>query len=340
MSKRMHIAALALALMTAATVGLAQAKTQRQLWIANAYGDDVHVYEVGTWKLIRRIVVGSDPHGISATADGKTVNIALEAPKGEMLWIDTGTGKITHRMDLPGKPNEHDATPDGKWLYVPNRGGGHWWVVDGHARKIVTTIKTGGGPHNTLISADAKRMYLSAQQINEVTVVDIEAGHKVIAKLPFSDSLRPSALSSDQKRFFQNINNLVGFEVVDIPSKKLIRRVQHGASFAFPLWPTDEEQRSHGIDVRPDQKELWSSYVRGGRIYIHEMTSGEYREIGQIQMPGHVYWIRFNPDSKYAYVSLPNVSKVAVVDTATRKIVTLLAAGDSPKRTQVVDVPL
>jgi DNA-binding beta-propeller fold protein YncE len=54
------------------------ADVQRQLWVTNAFGDDVHVFEVGTWKLLKTIKVGPNPHGISATADGKTVHIALE----------------------------------------------------------------------------------------------------------------------------------------------------------------------------------------------------------------------------------------------------------------------
>jgi sugar lactone lactonase YvrE len=59
------------------SAGLA-ADTQRQLWVTNAYGEEVHVFEVGTWKLLKTIKVGPNPHGISATADGKTVHIALE----------------------------------------------------------------------------------------------------------------------------------------------------------------------------------------------------------------------------------------------------------------------
>lgn len=312
--------------------------TQRQLWITNAYGDDVHVYEVGTWKLLNRIVVGSHPHGISATADGRSVQISLEVPKGELLWIDTRTLKITARLAIGGKPNAHEATPDGKWIYVPNRDGGFWWVVDGEKKKVVKTIKTGGGPHNTRISADGKHMYLSPQgPPHAATIVDIPSGHKVIGTLPFSEALRPSAISGDETRFFQNVNGLIGFEVVDIPSRKLIKRISHGIESKFPL---DPDSRSHGIEVRPDQKEVWSSYLKGGMVYAHDMTKPDYPELARIQLPGHVYWIRFNPDSRYAYVSLPNVGLVAVVDTQTRALVVLLKAGDTPKRTLVVDVPL
>ena len=97
------------------------ADAQRQLWVTNAYGDDIDVFEVGTWKPLKKIQVGPNPHGISATADGKTVHIALEnfaAAEGELLWLDTKSGTITGRCTVGAKPNENECTPDGKWIYV------------------------------------------------------------------------------------------------------------------------------------------------------------------------------------------------------------------------------
>src|SRR5687767_2316351 len=82
----------ALAVLPARTLA---ADTQRQLWVTNAYGEDVHAFEVGTWKLLKTIKVGPNPHGISATADGKTVHIALEnfgGKEGELLWLDAVSG--------------------------------------------------------------------------------------------------------------------------------------------------------------------------------------------------------------------------------------------------------
>ena len=139
------------------------ADKQRQLWITNAYGNDVHIYEVDSWKLIRQFKVGSNPHGISATADGRTAHIAIEnfgSPEGELIWIDTQTGKITDRIAVGPKPNENECTPDGKWIYVPCNDG-QYWVIDGEKKTVVAKIKTGGRPHNTTVSANGKRMYLS-----------------------------------------------------------------------------------------------------------------------------------------------------------------------------------
>jgi WD40 repeat protein len=91
--------------------------------------------------------------------------------------------------------------------------------------------------------------------------------------------------------------------------------------------------------VRPDQEEIWSCNVEHQRVHIHELTSGDYKEIASIDMPGRVYWVCFTPDSKYCLVSVRSEGKVAVVDCQKKEIIKLLEAGKEPKRTQVIDVP-
>ena len=315
------------------------AEAQRQLWVTNAFGDDVHVFEVGTWKLLKTIKVGPNPHGISATADGKTVHIALEnfgGKEGELLWLDAASGEIKGRVKVGPKPNENECTPDGRWIYVPCEDG-QYWVVDGENKKVATKIETGGRPHNTVISPDGKRMYLSPMGApKKVTIVDIAAGHKVIGEIPFDNSVRPPAISRDEKLFFQNIDGLVGFQVADIGSRKVIKSVAEKPSDD----KKDVQTRSHGLCVRPDQKEIWSCNVEHESLHIHEMTSGNYEEIKRLKMPGRIYWVTFTPDSKWGFVSVRSKQQVAVIDCQTKEIVKLLEAGKEPKRTQVIDVPV
>ncbi len=332
--------ALGVALFAAMLFGMSQARaeTQRQLWVTNAYGNDVHVFDVDTFELIRRIEVGPNPHGISATADGKTVHVALEnfgGEEGELVWIDAPTGKVLHSIKVGPRPNENECTPDGKWIYVPCDDG-YYWVIDGEQHKVVTRIETGGRPHNTVISPDGKRMYLCPMgNPRKVTIVDIEAGHKVIGEIPFDNVVRPPAISGDEKLFFENIDGLVGFQVADIAARKVVRTVEEHIADDKKDVPT----RSHGICVRPDQKEIWSCNVEHDTVHVHEMTSGEYKEIATIAMPGRIYWVSFTPDSKYGFVSVRSHGQVAVVDCETKEIVKLLDVGKEPKRTQVIDVP-
>ncbi len=317
---------------------LSAADKQRQLWITNAYGNDVHVFDVNTLELIRRFEVGPNPHGISATADGRTVHIAIEnfgGGEGELIWVDTLTAKVTDRIKIGPKPNENECTPDGKWIYIPCDDG-QYWVVDGEAKKVVTKIKTGGRPHNTTISPDGKLMFLSPMGTpKRVTIVDVYNDHKVIGEIPFTGAVRPPSISPDGKLFFQNIDGLTGFEVADIAKREVIFSAKHN----IPEDLKGTQTRCHGLGVRPDQKEIWSCNVEHNLVHIHELTSGQYEEIATVKMPGRIYWVCFTPDSKYCFVSVRSQSQVAVVNCETKEIVKLLDAGREPKRTQVIDVP-
>jgi len=313
------------------------ARAERQLWITNAYGDDVHVYAVDSWQLVRRIPVGDNPHGISATADGRVVHIALEKfdkPAGELLWLDSKDGRILHRVDVGPRPNENECTPDGRWIYVPCDDG-QYWIVDGREHRVAGKIKTGGRPHNTLVSADGKRMYLAPMgEPKRVTIVDVDS-QTVVGEIPFADSCRPPAMTKDERLFFEHVDNLVGFQVADIGRRAVIKTVHSRIPDDKQSIPT----RSHGLCVRPDQQEIWSCNVEHGIVGMHEMASGNYDEIAAVELPGKIYWVCFTPDSKYGFVSVRSVGQIAVIDCATKKIVTMLAAGKEPKRTQVIDVP-
>ena len=51
---------------------------KQYLWQTNATGDDVHVIDVATNKVIKRIVVGPQPHGIAAPDEASVVYITIE----------------------------------------------------------------------------------------------------------------------------------------------------------------------------------------------------------------------------------------------------------------------
>ncbi|HEY7159288.1 MAG TPA: hypothetical protein VH575_35415 [Gemmataceae bacterium] len=80
----------------------------------------------------------------------------------------------------------------------------------------------------------------------KVTAADA-ATHEILGEIPFSNVVRPIALSADEKRLFANVDGLVGLEVADIAKRKMIHRV--------PAELPDEQKktasRSHGLKAPP-----------------------------------------------------------------------------------------
>src|SRR5262249_20932908 len=78
----------------------AQAAKQK-LYVTNSGGDDVHVIDVATNKVIGRIEVGPHPHGLTSPAAQDVIYVTIEGKRpGELVCIDTTTDKILRRMDV------------------------------------------------------------------------------------------------------------------------------------------------------------------------------------------------------------------------------------------------
>jgi YVTN family beta-propeller protein len=340
MSLRLPLLAIALLAMSpAAPAADPAAKVRQKLYVTNSDGDDVTVVDVATHKPIGRIEVGPHPHGIAVPAVQDFILVTVEVTingtdAGQLVWIDPVADKVIKRMTIGPAANHLAVTPDGKFAYVPVNDG-HWEVIDVANAKIIERIKTGGRPHNTVCSADGKRMFLAPMgNPHRVTIVDV-ATHKPVGEIPFSDVVRPIALSRDGKRLYAEVDNLVGIEVADVESRRMIHRV--------PAELTGEQKkvksRSHGLDVRPDQKEVWECDLSHQVVHVYDVTSDKPKQTATVEMGGDVYWLTFNPDGKTCYVSVLSKNEVAAVDTETKKVTARMPVGKAPKRLIVVSVP-
>ena len=308
----------------------------RKLYVANSAGHDIHVIDTATNQVIQRVDVGPQPHGLVAAAGGERLFITIENTKGdegELLWFDPIRDKVTRRMKIGPRPNQLACTPDGKLAYIPCDDA-CWWVVDAVKGEVITRIATGGRPHNTLCSADGKRMYLGPKGSYHVLIAGTRS-HQLLGEIPLSDAPRPIAISQDETRLYANVDTLIGFEVADIPSRRVIHRVE--AKVPSELLGTTS--RSHGIGLTPDEKELWMCDVFHDRTYVFDLTVEPPKQVATIEMRGGGYWMCFTPDGKFCYISERIGNTVAVIDTATRQTVARIAVGRVPKRVLVVTLP-
>jgi YVTN family beta-propeller protein len=320
----MHFVTFALSLVLAAPADPAQ-----KLYVANSAGNDIHVIDARTNRVIKRIEVGPQPHGLVATAKGDRLFLTIEntnGDRGELLWFDPATDTVTRRMTIGPRPNQLACTPDGSVVYVPCDDAA-WWVIDTTKGEVIKKIATGGRPHNTLCSPDGKRMYLGPKGSYHVLIADAVA-HKLIGEIPLSDAPRPLALSRDETRLYANVDTLIGFEVADVKKRKVIHRVE--ADVPAELLRT--ASRSHGIALRPDEKELWMCDVYRDRTYVFDLTVEPPKQTATLTMQGGGYWMCFSPDGKFCYISERIGDSVAVIDAETKKTVARIEVGKAPKR--------
>ena len=82
--------------------------------------------------------------------------------------------------------------------------------------------------------------------------------HKVVRSIgPFGNVIRPFTINAEQTLCFVNVNELLGFEVGDLKSGRMLHRVE---VTGFENGPVKRHGcPSHGVGLTPDEKELWLS---------------------------------------------------------------------------------
>lgn len=320
-----------------ATVSKSQGKvvngTERLLYVTNKTG--VSIYDINDrHKLLRSFEVPDTEEykGISAsTSLGKLYLTSNE--KDELLCIDLATDRIDWRKHYEGAgyADSQAITPDGRTLYVPMRETDSWWVIDAATGDVRAKIKTehganytdhpigGVGPHNTWMNPDGSRVYMSSLTVPWIFIADTRTNQVIGKAGPFGKGIRPFVVSNDEKYIYANVDWLLGFEVAEGKRAdgrfggKVLHRVE---------WHTPEERirqipepparkphstMSHGINLRPDGKEIW--FVDGvyGYVYVFDVSTLPPKHVADLPIfadpkqtpkPG---WVSFSLDGRYAY---------------------------------------
>ena len=114
-----------------------------------------------------------------------------------------------------------------------------------------------------------------------------------------------------------NVNDLLGFEIGDLKTGKMLHRVEVQG---FKKGPVKRHGcPSHGVGLTPDEKEVWVVDAFNQRVHIFDNTVSPPKQVASIAVRDEPGWVTFSLDGRYAYPSTGDV-----VEVATRKIVTSL----------------
>jgi hypothetical protein len=235
----------------------------------------------------------------------------------KLYCLDLLTDKTLWEKALPGGCDRMSITPDGKALYVPSFEGPHWNVVDGASGDLAATIETKSGSHNTVVSLDGTRMYLAGLRSPLLTVADTST-HKAVGTIgPFSAPIRPFTVNAAQTLCFVNVNDLLGFEIGDLKTGKVLHRVEVEG---FKKGPVKRHGcPSHGIGLTPDEKEIWVCDAANSHVHVFDATVMPPKQTTSIKVREQPGWVTFSLDGHFAYPSTGEV-----VDTKSKKALTAL----------------
>jgi YVTN family beta-propeller protein len=166
-----------------------------KVYVSNVGAHEVDVVQVKAQQLAKRLAVG-DAHRFAArdpdrylsqikgiasptlTIDGKFA-YAADGDGGEVAVIDTQTDKVVTTLKVGEGPWRAYASPDGRWMLVPNNGDETVSVISTATHKVVTTLKGGREMTGINFVQGGKKAYVISRGDSTVYVYDMQTFHLI-----------------------------------------------------------------------------------------------------------------------------------------------------------------
>src|SRR5258708_4055277 len=319
----------------------------------NSAGDNIHIIDAATNKVVGEIKGIEAPHGVATAPDGSRIYISEQATNSVTV-VDGKTLQVTKRIPLSGNPNLIDLTPDGRWLYVAialtyddvsefpqikaNASGGVD-VIDTASLANVKTIPLRGGVHDLNVTPDGKYVIVGNSRgakppANVMSVVDTRT-NEIAWTLPMSPAPSPMALTknpdgSTDKIYAQN-GSLNGFAVLDFATRVSTNQIKLPDIAPDKQNPFGGPAASHGIAVTSDQKTLLVNSRLNSALYAYSLP--DLKLLGGVTLGGKgAGWLTITPDDQTAYVANEHTNNVSVIDIKSLKEIALIPVGYAPAR--------
>ena len=307
---------------------------EKELIYAAVPGSIVVLDAKHDYTFVKRIVFEQKPatlplESIAGMAASTATNMVYVSTRGHLYAIDLLSEKVVWSNAYePGTCCERgQVTPDGLTLEVGSDLKNFHRVIDARTGKVKGIIPTPQSMfnHNMNMSPDGKTTFDAANG-NTMTIADMET-MKPTGTITFSDHVRVFVINHDASRVYANLNNLLGFEIADVKTRKVIKRIEAPAEMWKAKW-ADPNQHfyghgapMHGIAMTPDESEIWIPDAINNQVLVYDNT-GEWPKLDlskSIKTEAPNGWITMGLDGKLAYMASGDV-----VDVKTHKIVGLL----------------
>jgi YVTN family beta-propeller protein len=316
------------------TLSLKAAPNKVRIIQTNSAGDNVHIIDPVTNKVVGEITGIEVNHGVAVAPDGSRIYVSDEAAS-TLDVADGKTLKVIKRIPLSGHPNNIAVSPDGRRVYVGIiQAPGGVDVIDTGSLQDLKTLPTKGSIHNAYVTPDGRYVVAGSIQGKTVNVIDAQTDQTAWT-LQMDLGVRPMAFATNPdgstKWIFVQLSGFNGFVVVDFATHKEIKRIQNPDLPAGKAPVTAGADPSHGMAVTSNGKTLVVCSRLNNALYAYSLP--DLKLVGGADLGGKgAAWVTLTPDGKTAYVAMAVTNDVSVIDINSLKEVTRIPVGFVPKR--------
>jgi YVTN family beta-propeller protein len=296
-----------------------------------------------------------------STRDGRLV--AVSRPSfADVVGIDLATDAIVWRFPMEGYRSDHMAvSPDGERLLVSDSTANKVHELDIHTGRKLREFPSGDSPHESNYTRDGSRIfhasigrvYTPVDRTELGAAYDTSKGERVFQIVRNSDfgiatrwdmgkelaeagypnmssAVRPMAIAPDQRYAYLQVSFLHGFVEFDMQTERVTRVVP--LPNLVPNTPKSQyilNSAHHGLAMNAAGTTLCAAGTMDGYAAMVDRQSGAATILPVGNTP---YWATDGPGGNQCWMSVAADNKVAVLDYATKSVITYVPVGNHPQR--------
>ena len=326
-----------------------------RIYVANRGGTTIDVIDTATNKVVEVIRGIESPEVIRFSPDSSRLYITSRSE--DVLDVrDRKSGKSINKVPLSGWANDAQVTSDGKLIVICIRNtgveavdAGALDVIDSKSLKLVKSIPVRRGLHDVALTGDGKFAAAGSPGGQFITVFDLTK-MEIAWEVTYDQGVLPVIIESNPDgsghRIFANLNKTNGFSVVDFATHKEVARIKNPEEPSG--FPPGCEGISHGINIAPDNKTLWTNSRPANAVFVYSLP--DLKLLGHVSLPqtevpgkaprgGGPAWITFTPDSQTVYVSTCGTKSITAIDVNAIKEVARIPVHEMPDRISTLVLP-
>lgn len=287
-----------------ATASSAQISQQHWLLALSKSDHTLAVIDPGTLKIIARIPVGSDPHEVIASSDGKRAYVSIYGGGSmhELSVIDLVNKKALKTIDTRPLMGPHGLTYVNNKLWFTTEGSKTVGRFDPVSQKVDWVMGTGQDrTHMIYVSTDGEKVYTTNIASGTVSILEESIQEQ-----------NPGGFRPPPHREGANIPGQRG--LAPPPRKNWVQTL-------IPV-----SKGSEGFDVSPDGRELWTAASDDGTIAIIDLPAKKIKTTLDAKVIG-ANRLKFTPDGKRVLVTSLRSGDLFVYDAASHKEIKRIPTG-------------
>lgn len=294
------------------------------IFVLNSLDASVSVIDPRTWREVRRIPTGKEPHHLYMTPDEKSIIVA-NAMSDTLTFLDPRTAQVQRTLSDIIDPYQLRFSPDMKWFVTAANRLNHVDIYrwDGRNLQLANRIPTGKTPSHIWIDSRSTTAWVTMQDSDELVAIDL-ATQKLKWRAPVGSTPADVYGTPDDRHLLVALTGADAVEVYDVTgaAPRLVKSLRTGGG-------------AHGFRAVGDRRHvLVSNRVANS---ISRIDLNDFSVVAEYPAPGGPDCLDLSADGKFIYVASRWARKLTVVDLESRKVVRQVRVGKSPHGVWTLD---